>query len=154
MLKLAHGFVLFKNRSLVNSGEHHRVHSIGIDRLLCVNLLYHFFYRATIHLCNFVKLDHILKSSWGQSWGKFASVMKEGFENEVVERLMSTQSPNIVIGVEHLIYCCLSMFVKIADVKRTRFNVVLLMLKFVCCWNCGYCWCHKNKIQCCSVWCW
>ena len=36
MLKLAHGFVLFKNRSLINSGEHHRVHSIGIDRLLCV----------------------------------------------------------------------------------------------------------------------
>ena len=51
--------------------------------------------------------------------------MKGVFENEVVERLMSTQSPNIVIGVEHLIYCCLSMFVKIADVKRTRFNVVL-----------------------------
>ena len=51
--------------------------------------------------------------------------MEGGFENEVVERLMSTQSPNIVIGVEHLIYCCLSMFVKIADVKRTRFNVVL-----------------------------
>ena len=63
MLKLVHGLVLFKNRSLVNSGGHHRVHIIGIDRLLCVNLLYHFFSRATIHFCNFVKLDHISKSS-------------------------------------------------------------------------------------------
>ena len=27
-----------------------------------------------------------------------------GFENEVVERLMSTQSPNIVIKAEHLVY--------------------------------------------------
>ena len=32
-----------------------------------------FFSRATIHFCNFVRLDYFLKSSWGQSWAKFAS---------------------------------------------------------------------------------
>ena len=39
---------------------------------------------------------------------------------------MSTQSPIIVIRAEHLI------LMSMINVKRTRFNVVLLMLKVVC----------------------
>ena len=35
------------------------------------------------------------------------------------------------------------------------FEVLIWTVFEICvCWNCGDCWCHKNKIQCCSVWCW
>ena len=51
----------------------------------------------------------------------------------VIIILMSTQSPIIVTRAEHLI------LMSMINVKRTRFNVVLLMFKLVCCRNCGNC---------------